>query len=199
MSDQHFPDDLHEIESALRSLAPQPAQIDSARLMFLAGQESVRAVSRREGRVNRGWRFATALSTALALSLAVVLVVRPEPQPLIVYRDAPAAGAPEPAEPETPPPPPAAIAGTPQGEPPAAPWDSLAASWLPAGGFRERQLAVLRDAEPTYLASAEDSGFRPVPHRELLDQYLRESGVERAAPPRAAAAFPWPFTQPGVP
>ena len=197
MSDNDLPEDLREVESALRLLTPQPARIDPARLMFLAGQESIRAASRREGRVSPWWRMATALSSALALTLAVVIVVRPQTEPAIVYRDVPVPRAKEPAQPESPPPAAAVVAEESRAETPARSWPSRVPAWLPAGGSRRQQLLVLQNQDVMSLASAAGSGVQPVPQRELLDQYLRESGAEPTRP-SAAAALPWPFTQTGV-
>ncbi len=183
MSNNDLPDDLRAVESALRSLTPQPARIDPARLMFLAGQESIRAASRHEGRVSGWWRMATALSSSLALTLAVVIVVRPQPEPTIVYRDVPVPRAKEPAQPESPPPAPTLVAEGPRAEPPASARDPLDAGWLRVGGLRQPQFAVLQNTDRMPRTYAVDSGLRPVPQHQLLDQYLRESGVELTSLP----------------
>lgn len=183
MSDKDLPDDLREIESALRSLTPQPARIDPARLMFLAGQESVRAAPRRAGRVSGWWRVATALSSALALTLAAIIVIRPQPEPTIVYRDVPVPRAKEPVRPKSLPPSPAAVAEEPRVEPSTSPRDPLDTGWLPVGRLRQQQFAVLQNQHVMSLASAAGGGVQPVPQRELLAQYLRESGVELAPLP----------------
>jgi hypothetical protein len=200
MSDNHLPDELHDVESALRSLTPQPTRIDPVRLMYLAGQESVRAASRREGRVSGWWRVAGTLSSALALTLAAVIVARPQPEPVVVYRDVLAPATSQPADSDTaPPPPPTAIAAQSGPEPSADVQAPLVADWLPIGGFRQRQLAMLQNTDGVSLAAVSGGGCRSIPQRELLDQCLRDSGVEHTALPRAAAVFPWTFLQTGVP
>lgn len=180
MSDNQLPDDLREVESALRRLAPQPIQIAPARMLFLAGQESVRAVSRMEGRVSARWREATLLSSALALTLAVVIVVRPQAEPTIVYRDRPVPRVKESAQPETPLRP--AAAEEPRGEPPERARAPLVVDWQLAKS-RRQQLRMFQNPEVLSLASAGGGSIQPVAQRELLRQLLRESGVEHVCVP----------------
>jgi hypothetical protein len=68
------------LEAALAALDPRPAALDRDRLMFLAGQRSVR-------RRGWGWMSLSAVLASAATLLAVLLLYHPRPQ--IVYVHAP--------------------------------------------------------------------------------------------------------------
>jgi hypothetical protein len=67
-------------EVELTALTPRSAQFDRDRLMFLAGQASVRVTD--GGRPQRRWPWPAAFSamTAVAAGLLVMMLARPEPQ-----------------------------------------------------------------------------------------------------------------------
>lgn len=67
--------ELTQVERALAGLAPRPARLDSARLLFLAGQESATRRPRPWG--TWFWPAATAVATLAASIFGVVAAVRP--------------------------------------------------------------------------------------------------------------------------
>jgi hypothetical protein len=94
MSENPSEPEMTELESALRALAPAPSRLDRDRLMFRAGQASVRP-----SRLRRRARNVIAASLALvALGEGVLLARRPPPQivkeVVVVREPAPAPVAP---------------------------------------------------------------------------------------------------------
>jgi hypothetical protein len=75
MSEETYDAALNALEGALAALHPHPGRLDRDRLLFRAGQASVR----------RGWQWptATAVLTAVAASLAGLMLLRP---PSVVER-----------------------------------------------------------------------------------------------------------------
>jgi hypothetical protein len=83
-------EDLAQVEAALTGLAPRPARLSAARLMYLAGQESV--ASARPRRAAWLWPALATASTLAAAVCASLLVMQPTPQVVerIVYVERPA-------------------------------------------------------------------------------------------------------------
>jgi len=84
---------LEPIERALANFSPAAPRIDRDRLMFLAGQASMKgpdAVCARPG-AQWFWPASTAALAATSLALAFALFVRPVAGPQIVYVERPAA------------------------------------------------------------------------------------------------------------
>ena len=105
---------LTALETALAALAPLPTDISRERMLFRAGQASVRR--------RRIWPCATAALALLSATLGAVLLLRPAPRTVerVVYVRVPVpapAPAAAPAPPREEPPPPAAV-DTDEGQPP---------------------------------------------------------------------------------
>lgn len=81
---EEIPPELSGIEHALRGLQPAAVTLDRDRLMFRAGQESMR-------RSPWIWPAATAAALLVAVALGSVLALRP-PAERVVYLDQPAPG-----------------------------------------------------------------------------------------------------------
>jgi hypothetical protein len=71
-----------EFERQLAAFTPRAGRVNRERLLFCAGQESVRPAQSRDGRVSRYW----ALSTVLLALLATSLSWRLHDQPQIIER-----------------------------------------------------------------------------------------------------------------
>jgi hypothetical protein len=67
-----LPPDLSELQSALKSLTPEPPRLDRDRVIFRAGQAQARRWY---------WPAAALVSSAVAACLALVLILRPAPPP----------------------------------------------------------------------------------------------------------------------
>ncbi len=88
------PEELGELQQALRSLEPLPGRLDRSRLMYLAGRASASvspgmsdtSVAGVAPKWNWAWPASTAAMTLVAATLAVALAVRPQPQPRIVRK-----------------------------------------------------------------------------------------------------------------
>jgi hypothetical protein len=186
--EEDLPPELRSLEAALASLAPRRDRLDRDRLLFLAGQESVR--TKAIAAAPRAWRLAwpAAFSgmTAVAAALLVLLLARPQPGAVerIVY--VPAAQ-PKAAEP-------AAKPAVPETQP--APREAAGPSPLVAWLEGDRDRSPLRRA-PYFQALDEalHQGMRPAPrpapaglqegrrqigplsYREMLDSLLEESGA----------------------
>lgn len=79
--------DITEVESALRSLSPKRSHIDRDRLMYLAGQASVRESSSVNPRWPRlVWPSATAAMTLVAATLGLLLWQTRNAMPVMVER-----------------------------------------------------------------------------------------------------------------
>lgn len=78
---KELPRELKAVEAELATLRPR-ARLDRDRLVFLAGQASVRAPAAGRWAKAAGWAWPTAFAgmTATAATLLVMLLVRPEPQ-----------------------------------------------------------------------------------------------------------------------
>ena len=89
MSEERFNEALTAVEAAMGSLRLRPSRLDCDRLMYLAGQASVRGAKGTGGRWRGGWLWAltTAASLLVAVTLGAVLLVRAEPQTVerVVY------------------------------------------------------------------------------------------------------------------
>lgn len=98
MSEPAYNDDLAAFHDALARLTPTPDGINTARLLFRAGQLSA-------PRRSWVWPCATAASMMLAVALGSMLLLHPAPQPaeriVTVYVPSPTAPPPQP-EPATP-------------------------------------------------------------------------------------------------
>ena len=89
---RQLPDELEELQRALKSLEPLPGRLDRCRLMYLAGRASAGAspsgtsAAGAAQKRNWAWPASTAAMTLVAATLAVALTVRPQPQPRIVQK-----------------------------------------------------------------------------------------------------------------
>jgi len=96
MAEELPPAELGAIETSLRGLQPTAAFLDRDRLMFKAGQESMR-------RLQMLWPMATAAAVLLAVGLGSVLALRP-PVDRVVYVDRAPPAPPDKASPAVEPP-----------------------------------------------------------------------------------------------
>ena len=89
MSEQRLNEALAAVESALGSLQLKPSGLHCDRVMYLAGQASVRRAKGAFGIGRAGWLWplVTAASLLAAVTLGAVLLVRAEPQTVerVVY------------------------------------------------------------------------------------------------------------------
>jgi hypothetical protein len=88
MSEEPLNESLKAVEAALAGLRVKPTSVDRDRMMFLAGQASLRhdsplARAKRKGRMTRAagwfWPLATAVSLLLAATLGGILLHRAGP------------------------------------------------------------------------------------------------------------------------
>lgn len=175
--------ELTQVESALAGLAPRPARIDSARLLYLAGRESA---SSRHSRLAWVWPVATAVSTLAASVFGVLLAWQPEPQVVerIVYvqQAAPAEGEGRLVE--------VATHDDVRGDAalPPARVPSFAPHYL-----QSRNLAVSHgiDSLPAQGASQGSIEIRPATHRELQHRILEgeSTGFRKLPEP---SFYSWP-------
>ncbi|HZZ28679.1 MAG TPA: hypothetical protein VFE46_11810 [Pirellulales bacterium] len=94
---EELPEELKAIEAALRQLAPQTAKLDRDRLMYLAGQASVRCsapqtqvAGKARLRLNfrrNGWQLATAALVLVTITLGGLLLKSNQSERRVVYMD----------------------------------------------------------------------------------------------------------------
>jgi hypothetical protein len=77
MSEERLSEALTAMEAGLASLQPKPSSLDRARVLYLAGQASVREAKAGSGKSRAGWLWpvATAASLLVAVTLAGVLLL----------------------------------------------------------------------------------------------------------------------------
>ncbi len=180
-------DDLSEFERDLVSVKPQPGRLSRGRLMFLAGQASVRPEKGRATRRKRWyWPASTAVMTVVSAALVLIVVYRPvivhtaQPHVVreVVYVDR-----------ATQPPAPAAQSP----EPPQSDWTPrLAAETAErvSGDYldiRHRVLALGVDALPPLSLE----GNLPSTSREMLEDMLPDSSYRRPRQPDERGRFNW--------
>jgi hypothetical protein len=92
-------ENLSEFEKALKTLTPAAARVDSARVLFQAGQVSA-------ARRTRRWQLATVVFALLTFMVGAAWALQPAraPQVRIVQLPAPPVEVPQPAPPEPAPP-----------------------------------------------------------------------------------------------
>jgi hypothetical protein len=89
-SEERLPDELEELQRALKLLEPLPGRLDRSRLIYLAGRASAgvapsgTTAARAKQKRNWAWPASTAAMTLVAATLAVALAVRPPPRQQIV-------------------------------------------------------------------------------------------------------------------
>lgn len=96
---RRLPDELEELQRALRSLEPLPGRLDRGRLIYLAGRASAgvspsgTSAAGAAHKRNWAWPVSTVAMTLVAATLAVALAIRPQPQVVreTVYVKQPAA------------------------------------------------------------------------------------------------------------
>ena len=179
--------DLAQLEAALAGLAPRPARLDTARLMYLAGQES--AARSRRSRLAWLWPSVAAVATLAASVFGILLARQPEPHVVerIVYVQLPAKNMNENL---------LAITATtaPRVVTPPEKTTQPSPLQIPTPHYLQaRNLAMSQGVEslPTYQASAGSMEIRPATYRELQNRILEGESTGRRKLPQPGF-YSWP-------
>lgn len=199
MFEQHdLTNDDHKIESRLRSIQPVPPRLDRDRLMFLAGQQSVRSTRR----TRRLWPVLTVTSWAACAAIVGVLATRP-PQVVVETRlveriiEVPAEPAPTEAQATENP---SAVAET--SRPDASTrieqgtdfdFDFLDDLRRPLTALASRPALYERVTEPVAIASVEPSNPTPRPTRSETYSDLRRELLGDNFETNSSRDSPWWF------
>ena len=176
------PEDLAQVEAALTGLAPRPARLNAARLMYLAGQES--AESSRKSRAAWLWPSLAAISTLAASIFAALLAMQPAPRTVerIVYVERPAGNSRETR----------LVEATPQAS--DSKTQPSETAQIPTPHYlRNRELAMSQgvDSLPASQPGAGGVEIRPATYRDMQNRALEgEYGGRRKLPD--ASFYTWP-------